>query len=210
VSPVWYAVALLGWGAVDGVLVLLNVLAGGAVPPAPPLSTWLSLPAVFLVTALLRGGLDEEVGWRGLALPRLQARYGALPASLLLGLIWAAWHLPLWFIPGQGQAEQSFPVFVLSVLLLSVVLAWLYNSTGGSLLIVVLAHAANNVTFRVFGQAVSALPPEAVRLSPLVGDVLLPVAVVALLAILTDPRTLTRKTPRRDIRLPERVETAPL
>jgi membrane protease YdiL (CAAX protease family) len=90
-------------------------------------------------------------------------------------------------------------VFGLTGLMLSVVLAWLYNSTGGSLLIVVLAHSANNVTFNLFGQAVSALPPEALRLSPLVGDVLLPVTVVALLAILTNPRTLTRKAPVRGL-----------
>jgi membrane protease YdiL (CAAX protease family) len=189
VSPVWYAVALLGWGAVDGVLVLLNVLLGGGVPPAPPLSSWLSLPAAFVITALLHGGLDEEVGWRGLALPRLQARYGALAASLVLGLIWATWHLPLWFIPGSGQEGQSFPVFVVSVLMLSVVLAWLYNNTGGSLLLVVLAHSANNVTFNLFGQAVAAMPPEALKLTPLVGDVLLPLVVIALVAGLTDPRT---------------------
>ncbi len=196
VSPAWYAVALLGWGAVDGVLVVLNVVLGGGVPPAPPLSSWISLPAAFLITALLRGGLDEEVGWRGLALPRLQVRYGALPASLFLGLIWAAWHLPLWFIPGSGQESQSFLTFVVSVLLLSVVLAWLYNNTGGSLLIVVLAHSANNVTFNLFGQSVAAMPPEALKLSPLVGDLLLPLVVVFLLAVLTNPRTLTRAARR--------------
>jgi len=194
VSPIWYAVALLGWGALDGVLVLLNVLSGGAVPPAPPLSSWVSLPAVFLMTALLRGGVDEEVGWRGLALPRLQARFGALPASLLLGLVWAGWHIPLWFIP--DQVEQPFPMFAISTLMLAVVLAWLYNSTGGSLLIVVLAHSANNVTFKLFGQAVSALPPDTVKLSPLIGDVLLPLVVVVLLAIFTDPRTLRQRAPR--------------
>jgi uncharacterized protein len=195
VSPIWYAVALLGWGALDGVLVLLNVLAGGGVPPAPPLSSWVSLPAVFLMTTLLRGGVDEEVGWRGVALPRLQARFGALPASLLLGLVWAGWHLPLWFIP--GQVEQSFPMFAISALMLSVVLAWLYNSTGGSLLIVVLAHSANNVTFKLFGQAVSSLPPDAVKLSPLISDVILPLGVVLAVALLTDPRTLTRSAAAR-------------
>jgi lactobin A/cerein 7B family class IIb bacteriocin len=136
VRPVWYAIAVFGWAAIDGILVLLNALAGGAIPLAPPLESWLSLPAIFLVTALLRGGIDEEVGWRGFALPALQARYGALISSLVLGLIWACWHIPLWFIGGTEQAGQSFLQFVPSVLMLSVVLAWLYNNTGQSLLLV--------------------------------------------------------------------------
>jgi len=194
VGPVWYAVALLAWPAVDLVLILLNLAAGGALPPAPPASVWLAVPGLFLRTVLLGGGLYEEVGWRGFALPRLQERYGALAASLLLGLVWAAWHLPLWFVPGQEM--PPFLLFVPNVVALSVVLAWLYNGTQGSLLIVALAHTANNVAFRVFGQAVAAMPADGLRVGPLVTDVAVPVAMVVLLALLTDPRTLTRRPGR--------------
>jgi uncharacterized protein len=193
VNPIWYAVALLGWSALYGALVLLNTMLGGGVPPSPPASTWIALPRMFLMMALLRGGIDEEVGWRGLALPRLQARYGALTASVVIGLIWAAWHIPQWFISSSGQGEHPFYLFALSVVELSVILAWLYNNTRGSLLIVVLAHSANNVTFNVVAQALAAMPPDALKLSPLLTEVLLPIAVVAVLALVTDPRTLRRK-----------------
>ena len=109
VHPGWYAVALLGSVALALAQVALVVLlTGAALPPLPPPSRWLAVPIAFLMTVLLRGGLYEEVGWRGYALPRLQRRWGALPASLLLGLIWACWHLPQWFIPGQGQDSQPF------------------------------------------------------------------------------------------------------
>jgi membrane protease YdiL (CAAX protease family) len=100
----------------------------------------------------------------------------------------------LWFIPSQEM--PPFVVFIPSVVMLSVVLAWLYNSTGASLLIVILAHSANNVTFRLFGQAISTIPEDGVRVSGLIGDVVVPVAVIVLLALLTDPRTLTRR-PRK-------------
>jgi membrane protease YdiL (CAAX protease family) len=194
VGPVWYAVALLAWPAVDVVLVLLNVAAGGALPTAPPASLWLAVPGLFVRTVLFGGGLYEEIGWRGFALPRLQERYGALAASLGLGLVWALWHLPLWFVPGQEM--PPFALFVPNVVALSVVLAWLYNATGGSLLIVALAHTANNVAFRVFGQVVAAMPADGLRVGPLLTDVAVPVAMIVLVALLTDPRTLTHR-PRR-------------
>ena len=150
--------------------------------------------AATILSTVVGGQAGEEIGWRGFALPRLQERYGALAASLLLGLVWAAWHLPLWFVPGQEM--PPFLLFVPNVVALSVVLAWLYNGTQGSLLIVALAHTANNVAFRVFGQAVAAMPADGLRVGPLVTDVAVPVAMVVLLALLTDPRTLTRRPGR--------------
>ena len=86
----------------------------------------------------------EEVGWRGYALPRLSARYGLAPAGIILGIIWAAWHLPLFFFPNSDTLGQSFPLYVLQVTAVSVAMAWLYWRTGGSLLLVMLFHAAVN------------------------------------------------------------------
>src|SRR5215211_4092979 len=89
--------------------------------------------------------LGEEIGWRGYALPRLQYRRSALSASLILGVIWAFYHLPLFFT-GQAFRSPSLLVpFVVSGLALSVILTWVYNSTGGSLLLVVLLHATANL-----------------------------------------------------------------
>jgi len=91
-----------------------------------------------------QGQAGEELGWRGYALPRLTARFGLGRASILLGLIWAVWHLPQFFIPEVDTYGQSFFVFVLQVTALSVAMAWLYARTNGSLLLVMLLHAAVN------------------------------------------------------------------
>jgi hypothetical protein len=78
---------------------------------------------------------SEEIGWRGYALPRLAARFGLRRASLILGLIWATWHLPLFFSTSTNPYRQSFPMYALTVMAISVVFAWLYDKTNGSLLL---------------------------------------------------------------------------
>lgn len=86
----------------------------------------------------------EEVGWRGYLLPRLMERTGLVAASLVVGVIWAAWHLPLFFAPGADTNGQSFPLYLLQATAYSVVIAWLYWRTGGSLLLPMFMHAAFN------------------------------------------------------------------
>jgi uncharacterized protein len=88
--------------------------------------------------------IGEELGWRAYALPRMAQRLGLPGASLVLGAIWGFWHLPQFFITDGESYHQSFPVFVLSTIALSVVFAWLYARTKGSLLPVMLLHAAIN------------------------------------------------------------------
>ena len=90
--------------------------------------------------------LGEELGWRGLMLPRLADRVGLRAASLLVGVSWAAWHLPMFYLPGGDMLRQSFPVFVVAVTSLSVAMTWVYAHTGGSLLLTMLMHAAINNT----------------------------------------------------------------
>jgi membrane protease YdiL (CAAX protease family) len=140
--PAWYAAAVLGPALFPAGGWLLGLALGAPAPPAAAPEAWVSLPLV--LAALLFPALCEEVGWRGYALPRLQRRVGALPASLLLGVIWAGVHLPLWLLPGFGFAGQSVPLYVVQITAVSVVLAWLYNGTGGSVLLTGLAHAAAN------------------------------------------------------------------
>ncbi len=96
----------------------------------------------------------EEIGWRGYALPRLSARVGLAPASVILGVIWASWHLPLFLVPAADTFGQSFPLYLLQVTALSVAVAWLYWRTGGSLLLVMLLHAAVNNTKDIVPSAV--------------------------------------------------------
>jgi uncharacterized protein len=103
---------------------------------------WYLIPIAIISSTPFQAG--EEVGWRGYALPRLAARFGLARASILLGLIWACWHLPQFFIRGADTHGQSFLVFLLQVTALSVAMAWLYARTSGSLLLVMLMHAAVN------------------------------------------------------------------
>ena len=88
----------------------------------------------------------EEVGWRGFALPRLAARFGLARASLVLGAIWAFWHLPQFYIADADSYHQPFIVWGAQVVAMSVAFAWLYAKTGGSLLLVMLLHSAINNT----------------------------------------------------------------
>ena len=138
-----------------------HLAAGGAAPDFahPPLldvyplpaelavvGPWPLLPLVFLQTVLLGSPLGEEVGWRGYALPRLQRRTGPLTASLVLGVVWGLWHLPLVVTVGHPISGTFYGWFLLGIMADAVVFTWLYNHTGGSLLLAVLGHASIAVT----------------------------------------------------------------
>lgn len=111
----------------------------------------LMLGAILLSTWVQAG---EEVGWRGYALPLLATHLGLRGASLLLGVIWALWHLPLFFLHGSGSEGQSFPMYTLHVIALSVAMSWLYWKSDGSLLLVMLMHASVNNTIGIVPAAV--------------------------------------------------------
>jgi membrane protease YdiL (CAAX protease family) len=87
-------------------------------------------------------GVGEELGWRGFALPRLQASLTAWQATLMLGAAWAAWHLPAFFYRPTYRAmgPAGFVAFSVSILAASVVFTWLFNATGGSVLVVAVFH----------------------------------------------------------------------
>jgi hypothetical protein len=100
--------------------------------------------------------------WRGYALPRLAGHLGLGGASILLGGVWALWHLPLFFLPATGSTGQSFPIYLLQVTAISVTMAWLYWKTEGSLLFVMLMHASvNNATGIVPAAPVTSQPSPA-------------------------------------------------
>jgi len=110
----------------------------------------------------------EEIGWRGFALPRMANRFGIAGASVILGIIWAAWHLPFFFLHGADKFGQSFPVYLLSVVALSVAMAWLYWRTHGSLMLTMLMHAAaNNTTGIVPSASLGAVNPFSLNASPI-------------------------------------------
>jgi membrane protease YdiL (CAAX protease family) len=116
---------------------------------------------IILLYVLLFGGGQEEPGWRGYVLPRLQEEYSALTAALAIGFVWALWHLPLFFLPGTIQSELTLWLYVPQVVALSVVLTWITNATGGSVLPGALLHAGANTVVNYYppGGVASAVAP---------------------------------------------------
>jgi uncharacterized protein len=113
---------------------------------------------VYLFVELTFGALSEELGWRGYALDELQSRWSALKSSLVLGFIWALWHTPAFLIPGLSQYEMggifSWPYvsFILSVAMGSILITWIYNNTGRSILVAgFLMHFSQNATLIMLG-----------------------------------------------------------
>ena len=135
----WYAVAL-------GLPMLLALTAAGLhlVLGAPTFVTFGELSVLnFVVFVLIVG---EELGWRGYALPRLLAQRSALAASLILGVLWGAWHLPTFFVTGAPQYGLPFSAFVPLTMAYSVVIGWVYVHSRGSVLIASLMHGAINLS----------------------------------------------------------------
>ncbi|MFN8442859.1 MAG: CPBP family intramembrane glutamic endopeptidase [Caldilineaceae bacterium] len=154
VGWLWYAVAILLPGVISTAATALSALRGEVIAPLPPFS--LGLPFMLAISLLVRGILNgEEIGWRGVALPHLQRRWNALTASLILGGIWALFHLPIFFVQSTsvlGSQNSMNPLaFLIEVVAGAILVTWLFNHTNGSLLIAYLYHAAVNTwTSEVF------------------------------------------------------------
>jgi len=154
----WYLFALFEPTLVALIVMVFASLFGGpsftlASPPAAhtlPLPSgvnpWVLIVPIFLITSIVGGPVGEEPGWRGYALPRLQGRYSALGASLLLGVLWTLWHLPLFFIKGSSQSTMSFPLFAFGTIVSAILITWVYNNTRGSVLLTLLFHEALNMS----------------------------------------------------------------
>src|SRR5438128_713646 len=112
VAPQWYLFAAGYIPAIKLTVALVHRVATGAWPRFGN-EAWYIIPLAIAFSTPFQAG--EEIGWRGYALPRLAARFGLARASLLLGLIWACWHLPQFFIPEADTYRQSFFVYVLSM-----------------------------------------------------------------------------------------------
>jgi membrane protease YdiL (CAAX protease family) len=183
----WYVIAVFGPTVLFLLDEIINLLLGGSPP-----QKWIVLPSLsgffpgslfFNIMGLLAGTLGEEFGWRGFAQPRLQSRYGALKASIFIGLVWGTFHL--WILPICPHCLSLTEVVVTQYLRLmatAIIYAWMYNSTKGSLFLVMVAHAAHNLTVD--------LMPQVGGSSVIVA--LSYVAVAIIVVFLTDQRTLTR------------------
>jgi membrane protease YdiL (CAAX protease family) len=144
VGAQWYfAAAFLFLGPL--VITLVYKALGNPSAGLKPGETVMSMAGTILFT-LFSGPVAEELGWRGFALPRLQSKYNALISSLILGVIWCCWHIPLFFVTGATQMSIPFPIYLVLVVTLTIYMTWLYNNTQGSLIIAILAHFTYNLT----------------------------------------------------------------
>jgi len=161
----WYPLVLLG---VPALQVLDAVLLPGALQSfqASLLSPALLNYLLFFVPAglFLSGPFAEELGWRGFALPRLQQRYGPFLGTLLLGILWGLWHSPLYLLPSYAsQYGGASPLlllaqFIVTSIFITWCMAWVYNKTKGSLLIMILFHTS--LTFQGVMQQVFPFQPN--------------------------------------------------
>jgi hypothetical protein len=135
----WYLVAIVGPVGLLAVAAWVNVLTGAVITARGPLVDWLELGKLFVVQVVgVIAGAWEELGWRGFALPRLLKRVSPLVASLGVGVLWAAWHIPL-FLSGELPWADAAALVVLSILFTAV-----FVRTKQSVLIAFLMHAAFN------------------------------------------------------------------
>src|SRR5215216_6787814 len=172
----WYVVAIGLPLAVLLVAVALNVALGAGAPSLAQLGPLSSLIMVFAVRLInpLDGPMGEEPGWRGFALPRLQAGRSPLLATLILGVLVTLWHLPLWVLPQFGASPNDILGDILGTLAVTVWYSWLFNHTGGSVLMTIVAHATEGtIQTGAFWSAGAA----AARMSLLYGVVWLVVAI---------------------------------
>ncbi|KTG22740.1 CPBP family intramembrane glutamic endopeptidase [Haloferax profundi] len=140
-SPLVWVAAIAVPVVLFGATLVLTVATGWSFDVAalgPP-----GLLGAVLLSSFIRGGL-EEPGWRGYGLPVLQRRLGAFRASLVIGVVWAAWHIPLFAMPGSSQAGTSFVFYLLGVIAISVITTWLYNESGGRVLVPIAFHTTWN------------------------------------------------------------------
>jgi CAAX protease family protein len=186
----WYVVAILVPAGITGLATLLNVGLGAEPPSGAALGRWTSIVGTlaFVLVVPGVGGAWEEPGWRGYAVPRLQARWSALASALVLGVLVAGWHLPL-MVTGQVHYAD-----VVSIMGAAVVINWLFNHVRGSVLLIMLLHATNNA---VSGSFVSPMftGGDSARQAWLLAAVWCAVAVVVVLV--GGPRDFSRRRPRQ-------------
>jgi len=143
----WYLVMFLLAPVLMSITAGLDLLSGGNTAPfATRFTPFLAQPVTLVPFALgifFLGPFPEELGWRGYVLDRLQAQYSALASSLLLGVAWALWHVPLFFIQGTFQYQQGawtawFWLFLIGIVPLAVIFTWIFNNTRRSTLAAIL------------------------------------------------------------------------
>ncbi len=136
----WWVLAITGPIVLSGLATLLNVALGAPTPTSEELGAWTNVAPTALAILLIPviGGAWEEPGWRGYALPRLLAERSPLVASLILGVLWSVWHLPVYFVDDQHWSDLVLVVFA------TIAFTWFFQNALQSVLLAMVVHAMNN------------------------------------------------------------------
>jgi membrane protease YdiL (CAAX protease family) len=198
----WYAAALLLPVAVYVVAVSLSILLGARASTAEQFGSWYLIFPLFAYSLLfpLSGAFGEELGWRGYALPRVQARLWALSAALVIGVIQTAWHLPLFMI---DRSTSPVPLIV-GYMGLGILATWVFNNTRGSVLLTMLLHASFNTNAGFFGEMFAGA--DLVRMGWLLAAGWCVAALVVV--VVAGPKHLSRKHHRQETSEESEVATA--
>lgn len=198
-SPSWYLIAF----AVPLLVSILTALILNSTTLLPLLfSGQVTYGLIFyifaaLINMLLSSALTEEPGWRGFALPRLQQDHGPLLGSLILGVLWALWYLPLFFTPwGKGYDSTGILLglllFTLTTLGYTFLMTWVFNNTRGSIFITILLHSATDsvgVFFAAFdAKALARLNQQTSAAIGLIASTVLWLVVAAIVILYTKGR----------------------
>ena len=207
----WWAITLF-FIVVPSVasLYLYHLLGGPAVDWSSLKPLYTLVPDFIFLT--IAAGIGEEFGWRGFLLPRLQTRHNALVSGLIVGVAWATWHIPLFFIEGTSQYEQGLQSGLLPVILgysafviaNSVQFTWLFNNTKGSVLLAAVFHGASNAWAVYLGMGNS---PFGGILTLMALSVLITVVIVVRAGVTNLSRTYKRNVLEIDGGQPDRAQS---
>jgi len=144
---VWWLIVL--FGVLVAMTITATLIVGTSVAAEFVRNIGLILPTylITLIAGIILGPLWEEPGWRGFALPRLQTQFGPLAGTLILGMLWALWHIPGYL--GGWLAAGTFLALIVSTAAFSIIMTWVYNNTRGSLLLMILLHSSGNAAISV-------------------------------------------------------------
>lgn len=182
--------AIIGIPLVAAGAILIARVARGATVQSHPLGLSAAGVLAYLVLAFLTGPVGEELGWRGVLLDDALTVMRPLWAAVLLGVVWACWHLPLFFVPGTtqqlwGHPLADFAVFGVQIIALSIVLAWLYIRTNRSIWAVMLLHFSTNLVASLLARIL-----DEARLDRSIGAAVFVLAALVVTTLRWEPATV--------------------
>jgi uncharacterized protein len=151
---VWWCVIFLLFPILFWTAILIDVALGGVLPGMEQLRSLMSNPVMWPLAAFISfmsGPWAEEFGWRGYALDPMLKRWGVIPGTAALGVIWGIWHLPLFFMTATWHSQIGFGLsglwtFVLRSASLALIMTWVYLKTDRSILSGLFIHFTSNFT----------------------------------------------------------------